>query len=68
MDARSSFSSLEAVLVMLVKVIKSYFERVSTIVDKQKLKYPQRLIAKENITVSMELKIQKTNCLVLDSV
>lgn len=38
------------------------------IVDKQTLKYPQRLIAKENITVSMELKIQKTNCLVLDSV
>lgn len=68
MDARSSFSSLEAVLVMLVQVIKSYFERVSMIVDKQTLKYPQRLIAKENITVSMELKIQKTNCLVLDSV
>ena len=68
MDARSSFSSLEAVLVMLVQVIKSYFERVSTIVDKQKLKYPQRLIAKENITMSMELKIQKTNCLVLDSI
>lgn len=68
MDARSSFSSLEAVLVMLVQVIKSYFERASMIVEKQTLKYPQRLIAKENITVSMELKIQKTNCLVLDSV
>ena len=37
MDARSSFSSLEAVLVMLVQVIKSYFERASMIVDKQTL-------------------------------